>query len=98
MSCTGQSAAAHSVSTPSANHIIWRRVTIGEPSRTTFGPMTRTAYTAKPTSEATSTQTSGCAWYFQGSTAAAIDAVISSGEQVEGGEHDEVHRRGQDDA
>src|SRR5437764_5540984 len=90
MSCTGQSAAAHNTSTPSTNHSICRRVTIGEPSRTAFGPITFTAYTAKPMIEATNTHTSGCGWNCQ--------AFMSVAEDVEAEQHDHVHRRGQDDA
>ena len=43
MSWTGQSEATHSTTMPARNHPTWRRVTTGEPSRTAFGPMTRTA-------------------------------------------------------
>ena len=43
MSCMGQSAASHNAAMPATNQTFWRRVTIGEPSRTTFGPMTRVA-------------------------------------------------------
>src|SRR2546423_8462351 len=90
MSCTGQSAAAHNTSTPSTNHSICRRVTTGEPSRTAFGPITFTAYTAKPMIEATNTHTSGCGWN--------CHAFMSMAEDVEGEQHDHVHGRGEDDA
>src|SRR3954447_24270368 len=92
MSCRGQSAAAHSVSTPIANHTVWRTVTIGEPSRTTFGPITRTAYTAITTMETTSTHTSGCAWNCQGRIRSRVD------EDVERRQHDRVDGDGEDDS
>src|SRR5256885_16784412 len=90
MSCTGQSAAAHNTSTPSTNHSICRRVTIGEPSRTAFGPITFTAYTAKPMIEATNTHTSGGGWN--------CHAFMPMTEDGEGEQHDQVDGRGEVDA
>ena len=43
MSCTGQSAATHSSTSPSANQRHCARVTAGVPAGTTFGPITRAA-------------------------------------------------------
>src|SRR6266850_5382793 len=90
MSCTGQSDAPHSTTTPRKNQSFWRPVTIGDPSRTAFGPITRTAYTPKPTMEATITHTSGCGWNCQ--------AFMSMAEDVEREQDDHVDGRGQDDA
>ena len=45
MSCTGQSAATQSRMMPNANHRFCAAVTAGCPGATTFGPMTRAAYT-----------------------------------------------------
>src|SRR5258705_13388202 len=90
MSCTGQSAAAHSDRRARTNQPFWRRVTTGEPSRTTFGPITLTAYSARPTIEATSNHTSGCGWKRHG--------FMSVLEDVEGRQHDHVHERREHDA
>src|SRR4051812_26956899 len=90
MSCTGQSAATQSIVTASANHPFCRRVTNGDPSRTAFGPITRTAYTPKPMTAAISSHTSGCGWDRHGSTGAGTNAVMSSGEDVERRQNDEI--------
>src|SRR5207248_1619273 len=90
MSCTGQSDAAHSTTTPSTNHSFCRPVTIGDPSRTAFGPITRTAYTPEATMAATNAHTSGWAWNCQ--------AFMSVAEDVEREQNDHVHAGRQDDA
>src|SRR4051794_26365841 len=92
MSWMGQSAATHIVSTASANHSFWRDVTIGEPSRTTFGPITFTAYTANATIATTSIHTSGWMWNCHGSGFIAL-----VGKDVEREQHDHVHGDGQDE-
>src|SRR3954453_17653942 len=96
MSCSGQSDAAHSTITPTTNQRRWRRVTTGDPSRTTFGPMTRVAYSPRPTTAAISTHTSGCGENAHGwSSASAMAALL--GEDVEGRESDHVDGRREDD-
>ena len=93
MSCIGQSLAAHSMIIAPAKAIPWRRVNGDSPNGAALGAMTRAAYQAMAIAARRMIQTSAWGWYRQMSVSAA--KAIGRLPETESGEHDHVHRHGQ---